>query len=87
MSDELVRILRAEAHNLSADQLIELAVRHDKTMRQFDFIRIFKEAFPTVPLQIFKEASASRQVVGDEGVDENRINQLLDPYLKSRHNH
>ena len=77
-------MLRAEARNLSADQLIELAVRHDKTINQFGFIRIFFDVFPTAPLRILKEASTSCHLIGRDGLDESAIDQLLGPWLKAR---
>jgi hypothetical protein len=82
MNDELAGMLRAAARNSSADQLVELVVRTVAGIEQFGFIRIFKEAFPQVPLRVLNEASTSRHLVGLEGLNETAINQLLGPWLK-----
>ena len=81
MGNELAKMLRAAAHNSSADQLVELALRTVEGIDQFGFIRIFKEVFPQVPLRILKEASTSRHLVGPDGLDETAISQLLGPWL------
>ena len=83
MRDEEAEVLRSKVHVLSADQLIEMLVKRNGPITQFDFIKMFKAAFPTVPLRVLKEASASRHVVGEGGVDAARINELLDPWLRT----
>ena len=86
MIEDLINILRTEVCHRSPDELIILAKRHFETMSQFQFIRLFFLAFPTVPLRYFKEASASRHLIGEAGLDASEIDELLGPWLKGAQN-
>ena len=46
-------------------------------MTQFRAVACLKEAFPHFPLSVLIEASTSRHIVGEAGLDDLEVSQLL----------
>ncbi len=48
-------------------------------MTQFRAIACMKAAFPGIPLKVLIEASASRHIIGEGGLADHEVSQLLGP--------
>jgi len=80
--DDLVRAMLSEQTS-GTDAINRLVELSGRAIDQFEMIRLFKLAFPEIPLRILIEASASRLIVGDSGIGDDDLNVLLDPWLSA----
>lgn len=77
-NEEIIAHLKTKGDALSlADALRLIAELGGAAMTQFRAIVCLKAAFPELPLNVAMEASTSKHVVGDGGLDDSAINQLF----------
>ena len=67
---DIVNAMRSEGASLPVAAINRLIELNGGQVEQFEMIRIFKEAFPEIPLRILNEASTSRLIVGEDGIDD-----------------
>lgn len=80
---DIVNAMRFESASIPTDAINRLIELSGGYIDQFEMIKIFKEAFPNIPLRILTEASSSRIIIGDGGVDDDELNRLMGPWFKS----
>jgi len=81
---EVIAAMRKAAETSPFDAIRVLATR-EENLTQFQAIVYLSKAFPSIPLRVWSEASASRLIVGDPGFSDDHISKLLTGAFADRH--
>lgn len=78
--EEITEMLRANARNLSAIQLVDLLEQLTGEVSHPSYISYFKRAFPNVPLRLLLELGEWHRYV-EGGISDEEFEQRLAPWL------
>lgn len=81
---DLIRALKLKkGQSEPVDAISFLISAREGDLNQFQMIRFFRAAFPSIPLIVLHEASTAKVLVGAGGLKRDAINELLKPWLCS----
>ncbi|PXA99526.1 hypothetical protein DMC47_02845 [Nostoc sp. 3335mG] len=79
VDDDIVAKLKSGGKTPLAEALRLIADYGGGEMTQFRAIACMKAAFPGIPLGLLIEVSASRHIIGEGGLTDHEVSQLLGP--------
>ena len=78
LDQQIVAHLKSHGDTTPLDEALRLIADYSGgAMTQFRAIACLKEAFPHFPLKVLIEASTSKHIVGDGGLTDLEVSQLM----------
>jgi hypothetical protein len=84
VDEDIVAKLKSESMMPLAEALRLIADYGGDEMTQFRAIACLKAAFPSIPLRVLTEASASKHIIGEGGLTDQEVSQLLGPATRNQ---